>query len=134
MKRFSDTERDPNEPADSREFNLGLLDKIRGRLVKKSPFAEAILGLEILDGPYAGVVFTFTRFMMLPGRTENNMVPTRYETEILSLPDHLKGSFEKDDAFDTFTTEIVLVWLNYLHTNDIAPLIKAKPLGRYGIQ
>jgi hypothetical protein len=129
MKPVSLTERDVNEPADP-PVDLGMLDRIRGRLIKKSPFAEPVLGLEILEGPYQGVVFTFTKFSMLPGKNENGLIPTRYETDILIAPE----GFDKTEAFDSYTTEIVLAWLNYLHTHDLAPLIKAKPLGRYGIQ
>jgi hypothetical protein len=66
---------------------------------------------------------------MLPGRDENGMTPTTYETEVFAVPDDLKGTFVKDEAFDEFTSSIVVAWLSYINTNSLAPLLHARPLG-----
>jgi hypothetical protein len=113
---------------DPEEYDLppdfGILDRIIGRLIKKSPFAEPMLGLEILDGPYKGIVFSFREFTFMPAQSKDGLVPTRYETDIHTIPPSLKASFRKDEAFDTFTTEILIAWIGYIHTNDLSPLIK----------
>lgn len=127
---------DPNEDVSpfERPADFSVLDAVRAHHIKKSPFAEPILAIEILDGPYRGISFSFTSFVMLHSETKNGMVPTRYETEVHVIPEHLKTSFRKDEAFDQYTSEIVIAWLTYLHQNDLSPLIKAKPAGRYGVQ
>lgn len=108
------------------EFSI--LDTVMARLIKKSPFADPILGLEIIQGEWKGIVFSFKKFEMMPMQMENGMVPTRYETEIHIRPDHLKH-WEPDDAFDRYTTEVLMAWLSYIHQNDLSPLIKASTTG-----
>jgi hypothetical protein len=127
FKRFSETERDPNDPLES-SVDLAPLDRVQGRLYKRTPFTKPVLGLEFLDGPYKGIVFTFTKFS-LGERNEQGMFPTRYETEVLVIPNELKDRFEKDDVFDDYTTGIALAWLGYIHTHDLAPLIKMRANG-----
>lgn len=129
-RRGSETERDPLEVTDNpAQQDFTMLDRVRGCLIRRSPFAEPLLALEILDGPYRGVVFSYASFTMLNERLENGMIPTTYETEVHRVPEYLKASFVKDESFDLFTSEIVVAWLSYLHTNDLSPLIKMRPLG-----
>lgn len=115
-------------------ITLDVLDKVMARQYKAAPFKEPVIALEILHGPYKGIVFMFTNFIMKAKPDENGMVATRYETEILVVPPELQGTFVKDEAFDAYTTEIVVAWLHYIHTHDLSPLIKSRVSGRYGVQ
>jgi hypothetical protein len=132
LKSFDLADGEP-EPVE-RSPDFGMLDLIRPRQIKRGPFSEPILALEILDGPYRGITFAFTKFIMLPGRDEHGMTPTTYETEVFVIPDDLKGTFVKDEAFDEFTSGVVVAWLSYINTNSLAPLLRARPLGKYGVQ
>lgn len=116
-----------DEPPD-----VSILNHVMGRLHKRGPFAQPELALEILDGPYKGIVFSFTKFTMMPAKLDNGMVPTVYETEVHVIPTALKDTFVKDEAFDNFTTEILMSWMSYLHTNDLSPLVKMR--SRAGVQ
>ena len=117
----SDVDADPRP-------DFTILDRLIGRLWKPSLFAEPILALEILDGPYKGIVFSFASFTLMPNQTDG-MVPTRYETEVHVVPRELKDTFRKDEGFDAFTTEILIAWLGYIHTNSLEPLIKVPTRG-----
>lgn len=102
-----------------------ILNLVIPRLWKKTPFSRPILTLEIIGGPYKGVIFCFTRFDMqstaqpLP----NGMVPVRFETEIFKAPD----GFTKDEQFDAFSSEIVIAWLHYVNTNSLSPMLAPSP-------
>lgn len=120
---FADGSPDP-EPQE--QFDTSILDHIIGRLWKASPFSEPILALEILDGPYKGVVYSYSSFTFLPAQMADGTVPTKYETEVHVIPVNIKDTFTKDEAFDQFTTEVLLSWIGYIHTNDMSPLIKMR--------
>ena len=110
----------------NQDVNPHILNMVIARLVKKTPFAEPILALEVLDGPYKGVVFSFTKFTYMMERTENGMVPVRFETEVYSSP----PDFQKDEAFDEFSSEVVLAWLHYISVNNMSPLVRSATDGR----
>lgn len=127
MRKFSfaDADPDPEEP----DFDASILNHVMGRLWRQTPFTEPILALEILDGPYKGVVYSYSSFTFLPGVMADGMVPTKYETAIHIIPDHLADTFTKDEAFDHFTSEVLIAWIGYIHTTDFSPLIKVKTHG-----
>lgn len=121
---LADGEPEPAEERDENQFSI--LNHVMGRLWKKSPFAEPILAIEVLDGPYKGIVYAYASFTFVPGMTEDGMVPTKYETEVLSIPPSMKATFESDEAFDLFTSEVLISWIGYIHTHDFTPLIKVR--------
>lgn len=105
----------------------GILNMVMARLIKKTPYAEPTLALEVLDGPYKGVVFAFTKFdYMMDNADRNGFVPVRFETEVFQSP----AGFVKDELFDSFSSEVVLAWLHYIHTNNLAPLVRSATDGK----
>lgn len=112
------------------EQDFSILDTVMARLIKRGPFTDPTLGLEVLSGEYKGVVFSFKTFEMMPQKMANGMVPTKYEVEIHIKPDNLVNwNPDDDENFDHYTAEVLIAWLSYLHTHDLAPLIKSKPNG-----
>lgn len=107
------------------EKTRGILDCILPRLIQPTTTSIAVLGLEVLDGPYKGVVFGFTKFDVMPERLANGMVPTRFETTLYHSPE----GFVKDESFDAFTSEVLVAWLSYIALTDINGLIKAPTTG-----
>ena len=103
----------------------GVLECILPRLIQRSSVEPAVLGLEVLDGPYKGVVFGFTKFDVRQERLANGMVPTRFETTVYEAPEN----FAKDEGFDEFTSEVLLAWLNYIAVTDVQGFLKVAPLG-----
>jgi len=130
MASHADGEPEIVPPLEERA-DFSVLDRVIGRQIKTSPFSDPILGLEIVAGPYKGVVFQYANFTMMPSRLDNGMVPTKYDVALLHVPEHLKAqNFTADDeGFDVFTKEILFAWLSYVHTNDLTPLIKVRPQG-----
>lgn len=124
-KRLSDADGVP-EPAE-KPIDFGPLDNIMVRLVKRSPFTEPIVALEILSGPYKGVVYSYKKFAIRQ-KTEHGY-ETIFETEIHRLPPDFPKDWTPDEAFDTYASEIVVAWLGYVHTNDLAPLVKVSAKG-----
>jgi hypothetical protein len=108
---------------DDNDFNI--LNLILARLIKPSPFADPILGLEILAGEFKGVVFSFSKFHVLPVQMMGGFIPTKYETTIHVIPPTLPKDWEPTEAFDSFTSEILFKWLAYIHLNDMSPLLNA---------
>lgn len=105
-----------------------ILQLIIPRLFKTNPFASPVLCLEVIGGPYRGVIFSFSQFNIMPGAMlSNGMVPVRFETVIYKHPEN----FTKDEAFDTFSTEVVLAWLHYINVNNLSPLLQAAPPNDY---
>ena len=103
----------------------GILDCILPRLIQATTATQPILGLEVLDGPYKGVVFGFTKFEVLASKMENGMVPTKFETAIYSSPE----GFTADEAWDSFTAEMLIAWLSYIATTDVNALLHAETTG-----
>lgn len=101
-----------------------ILNDICPRLVKVDN-GDPILGLEILDGPYKGVVFSFTKFSVLREREENGMVPTRFETTVHTAPD----GFRADETFDLYCSEVLLAWLGYISMTNLQELARMETKG-----
>lgn len=112
------------------DFDLSAL--VMGRLWKTTPFAEPMLTLEIINGPYKGIVFSFKTFHMMDAKMDGGFVPTKYETEIHLLPKNFPKDWQPTAEFDEFTKEVLFKWLGYINTNNLAPLLRMKPLG--GVQ
>jgi hypothetical protein len=82
------------------------------------------LRLEIIGGPYVGVIFGFSSFMILPQKLEDGLVPARFETTIYKSP---KG-FDKDEAFDYYCRELLLAWLHFIAVERTRRFIKSEPV------
>lgn len=110
---------DLNSPPD-----LSILNVVLARLIKTDTFAQPLLALEILDGPYKGVTFWFASFHADLEKQADGMTPVSFVTKIYEAP----PGFVPDAAFDGFCGEIFFAWLTYINQNDMAPLLKAKPV------
>jgi hypothetical protein len=106
----------PTEPIDE-----SILNSVMGRLWKKGVYGEEVLALEVIEGPYIGVVFGFSSFEMLPLKIANGLVPVKFDTTIFKAP----KEFVKDEAFDLWCSEVVVAWLHYIAVNDFQPFIKS---------
>lgn len=106
--------------------DFDILNMVQARLWKTAPFAEPILALEVRQGEYQGVVFSFSKFHVLPIQMQGGFVPTKYETTIHVIPPQLPKDWEPTEDFDSFTSEVLFKWLHYINMNDLAPLIRAK--------
>lgn len=86
---------------------------------------DPILGLEIIKGPYAGVTFSFKRFVVSNGLTADGMVPTKFETEIHEAP----PGFSVTEDFDMFCGEILLAWLHHISLSNFDALLNSDTKG-----
>lgn len=89
-----------------------ILHICKPKIVQPSSLDEAQLGLEILDGPYRGVTFGFTKFDVKETVDAAGLRPVRFETTIYSAPD----GFVPSEAFDTFCGEVLVEWLKLIVT------------------
>jgi len=101
-----------------------ILNNIIPRLI---PLArgESILGLEIINGPYKGVTFSFKKFTVSKERLVNGMVPTQFETHVHESP----PGFEADEAFDEYCSEVLLGWLHFISITNFDMLLKTETKG-----
>jgi hypothetical protein len=83
-----------------------ILNAVLPRIWQPKSTDESKLALEIVDGPYKGVIYGYTEFGAV-GQTEDGMIPVKYETVVYSGP---KG-FQQDEAFDAFTRDVLVAWL-----------------------
>ena len=83
-------------------IDTNILNGVMPKLVKTS--RGQILGLEILDGPYRGVTFSFKKFQVLNDMGPDGMVPTKFETDIHESPD----GFRPTEDFDLYCGEVLL--------------------------
>lgn len=102
-------------------ISTDILQSVHARLWREEPFKEPVLALEVIYGPYKGVVFKFETFTMMPEKKlENGMVPVKFETKVLrNAPD-----FFADEAWDAYCAEIFVSWLHYVHTNDLPSTLR----------
>lgn len=107
------------------EDDKTILDKVMGRLWKPSEHAEPILAIEVMQGPYKGVVFAYTQFTVFNHKLEDGMVPVKYETTVLDSP----AGFVKDEDFDIFTSDVCIAWLGHLAIADYRDLVEAETDG-----
>lgn len=101
-----------------------VLNSIMPRLVTMSG-GDSVLGLEIIDGPYKGVTFSFKKFTVMRERMINGMVPTQFETKIHEAP----KDFVQDEGFDSFCSEVLLSWLHFISVTSFDALIKTETRG-----
>jgi hypothetical protein len=111
----------------NRSQDEDVLKSIIARLVKTSPHADPILGLEVLDGPYRGVVFSFSTFEVMDRQLDNGMVPTKFNVTIHQAP----KDFVYGEAFDEYAREVLLAWLGYISTHNFSDLIQAETTGTH---
>ena len=83
-----------------------ILNAVLPRIIQPSSTDESKMALEIVAGPYKGVVYGYTSFQAV-GEVKDSMQPVKYETVIYTAP----PDFVKGEAFDAFTTEILVAWL-----------------------
>ena len=127
MSVHIDTPDFDNTPSDGGEFenvDYSILKTVMGKLIPISN-GEGILGLEVLDGPYKGVTFSFTKFDILPYRSRNGMVPTKFETKVYEHPE----GFVPDEAWDRYTAELFIAWLLYIQKVDVRGLVDLPTVG-----
>lgn len=84
-----------------------VLNAVLPRIIQPSSTDESKMALEIVAGPYKGVVYGYTSFQAV-GDVKDSMQPVKYETCIYSAP----AEFKQDEAFDAFTTEVLIAWLS----------------------
>lgn len=97
-----------------------ILNSIIPRLIPVDK-GDPILGLEIIDGPYAGVIYSYKKFVVRRERLENGMVPAKFETAI----HHAPSGFRQDEGFDEFCSEVLISWLHYLSISNFSELLTA---------
>lgn len=96
------------------DIDLNVLRIVQPILWKPGPLTELMLALEVMEGPYTGVVFSFTTFQIDPDNAKEGMLPVKYEIRVFSAP----SGFVHDEAFDQFTSELLMAWLTHLATTD----------------
>lgn len=106
------------------ESNNNILNGIMPRLIAVTK-ADAILALEVIQGPYTGVTFSFKTFTVAKERLPNGMVPTQFETRIHQSP----PDFVSDEAFDEYCSEVLLAWLHFISIASFDTLIKTETSG-----
>ena len=83
-----------------------VLNAVLPRIVQPSSTDDAKMGLEIVTGPYKGVVYGYVSFDAI-GAAQDGLQPVKYETYVYSAP----SGFIQDEAFDAFTREVLIAWL-----------------------
>ena len=106
-------------------MSFAILNEIMPRLWPTEKDGENILALEVLTGPYKGVVFSFSRFSVLNTVGPDGMVPTKFETVVHAAPVH----FRPNEAFDHYSSEVLLAWLQYISVNNFNTLLEAETNG-----
>lgn len=122
---LSDEEIDSIDSA-TQPKNVTVLNTIIPRLWIPAPLSEMILALEVIEGPYRGVIFSFISFKVHPLKLEGGWQPAKFEVKIWKSP---KG-FEQDEAFDNYASDILLAWLSFMttHQNEMAVVKDVPPV------
>lgn len=90
------------------------------RLIEHNTLKEPILGVEVLDGPYKGVVFAYTRFYQPQGvDVPDGMAPVKFDTTVY-YPDN----FVPDSNWDDYTAAVLLTWLVKIKSEEVVALMK----------
>ncbi len=107
--------------------NMAVLSKILARMIPSdmSKLGKELLGLEIIDGPYKGVTYWYSKFNIDIEHSHDGMAAVTFTTQIHEAP----VGFTVDEAFDEFCGEVLFAWLSYIQQNDMSPLLEAKPWG-----
>jgi hypothetical protein len=101
-----------------------ILNSIMPRLVP-SKKGESILALEIMEGPYRGVTFSYKTFKVMNEVGPDGMVPTKFETDIHEAP----VGFRPTEDFDTFCGEVLVAWLHYISVSSFDTILNAETKG-----
>lgn len=104
--------------------DVNILNSIIPRLVPVKK-GEPILGLEIINGPYTGVVFSFKGFHVKNEVGPDGMIPTTFETTVHESP----ADFRVSEDFDHFCAEVLVAWLHHISISNYSRLIAAEPEG-----
>lgn len=104
--------------------DYAILNAVLPKLVP-SKKGESILALEIMDGPYRGVTFSFKTFKVMNEVGADGMVPTKFETEIHEAP----IGFTVTEDFDAFCGEILVAWLHYISVSSFDTILNADTKG-----
>lgn len=72
------------------------------------------LALEVIDGPYVGVVYSYQKYTVLDDKQDATLSRVRFETMIHKHPD----AFVPDEQFDNFCADILVTWLEALSKED----------------
>jgi hypothetical protein len=98
-----------------------ILQFIMPRLWKSHKHAQELLSLEIIAGPWKGVVFYYKSFEVMNQTDEQGMAPAKFETHILHRPASLKD-WTPDEKFDIFTTHVLFSWLSIMQQQTLGLL------------
>jgi hypothetical protein len=101
-----------------------ILNCILPRLIAVTK-GDAILALQVIQGPYVGVTFSFKKFVISTEKTTDGMAPARFETAVHESP----AGFEKNEAFDNFCSEVLLSWLHFISVTNFDTLLKSETKG-----
>lgn len=104
--------------------DYSILNGVMPRLVP-SKKGESVLALEILDGPFRGVTFSYKTFRVMNEVGPDGMVPAKFETQIHDSP----PGFKVTEDFDTFCGEVLVAWLHYLSVSNFDTLLDAETKG-----
>lgn len=116
-------ERAPVALEDTDEIDTTILKVVLPRLWCPAPLEKPILALEVTDGPYQGVIFSYRDFTVLDHDLGNGYVPAKFETRVWKSP----PDFRADEAFDEFCRELFLTWLSYINDKELRTLIHIPP-------
>lgn len=75
------------------------------------------LALEVIDGPYQGVIYSYTSFDVLDEpsvASDAQMSRVRFQTIV-----HSPSNFVADSAFDEFCSDILVSWVEMLSQQDM---------------
>jgi len=102
-----------------------MLKSVILRLWQRHPKAQAELCIEVIDGPYKGIVFGFSEFDVAATKTADGMRPVKFSTKLFKAP----KDFKKDAAWDSWTGELFIAWLGHVTTVSYAGLMRARTEG-----
>lgn len=80
---------------------------IQPRVVRTT--TEDVLALEIINGPYRGVIYSYSTFEVLDDPTDDGMARVRFSTRI-----HEPLDFVADVTFDEFCSDMLVAWIEML--------------------
>ena len=104
-------------------IDVNILNGVMPKLV--STKRGSILALEIMEGPYRGVTFSFKKFQVMNDVGPDGMVPTKFETEVHDSPE----GFRVTEDFDLFCGEVLVAWLHYISVSNFDIIINAETKG-----
>lgn len=107
--------------------DIEILRTVMPRLWRPAPLADFQLALEVIHGPFKGVIFTFNEIKVMPNvRLSNGMVPAHFDATIRVAPE----GFQPNEEWDTYSREVLLAFLFSITQQNLNPIVQAKPVGR----